>query len=263
MAAEIVINLKNVCTQFGTRKIHTGIDLAIRRGEILAIAGGSGSGKSVLLREMIMLHKPTSGIIEIFGEDTATITKQQAHQLAMRWGVMFQHGGLFSSLSVLENIELPLREHSQLPNDLIADIARWKLTLTGLKTEDGLKSPNELSGGMVKRASLARALALDPELLFLDEPTSGLDPASVAGVNELILRTNQQFGMTIVIVSHEIELLWEVCDRVAILGEGIVLAVGSMQELSQNQHPIVRAYFPAQSAPKQSKTSEKHYARQS
>ena len=260
MPAQVVINLKNVCTQFGSHKIHTGVNLEIRRGEVLAIAGGSGSGKSVLLREMVLLQKISSGTIEIFGRDSASFTKQQIHQLALRWGVMFQHGGLFSSLSVLENIELPLREHSQLPGDLIEDIARWKLSLTGLKAEDGLKNPNELSGGMVKRASLARALALDPELLFLDEPTSGLDPASVAGVNDLILRTSKQFGMTIVIISHEIELLWEVCDRVAILGEGKVLAIGSMQELSQNQHPIVRAYFPARPAPKQSKNIEISYA---
>lgn len=249
MASDVVISLKNVCTQFGNHKVHTGINLDVHRGEVLAVAGGSGSGKSVLLREMILLQKPSSGTIEIFGEDTAEFTEQQAHNLAMRWGVMFQHGGLFSSLNVLQNIELPLREHTKLPNDLIESIARWKLSLTGLPREDGLKNPNELSGGMVKRASLARALALDPDLLFLDEPTSGLDPASVSGVNELILRTSKLYAMTIVIVSHEIELLWQVCDRVAILGEGRVLAIGSMKELSTNEHPIVRAYFPEQRTP--------------
>ena len=260
MTSKVVIKLKDVCTEFGAHKVHTDLNLEVRRGEILAIAGGSGSGKSVLLRELVSLQQPTSGSIEIFGEDTATFNAAQKHRLAMRWGVMFQHGGLFSSLTVLENIELPLREHSQLPNDVIADIARWKLSLTGLKPEDGFKSPNELSGGMVKRASLARALALDPELLFLDEPTSGLDPASVTGVNDLILRTRKQFGMTIVIISHEIELLWQVCDRVAILGERKVLAVGSMQELSNNPHPIVRAYFPAKPEHHRSNTTESSYA---
>lgn len=243
MAMDAVITLNNLCTQFGSHKVHTDLNLEIRQGEVFAIAGGSGSGKSVLLKEMVLLQKPTSGLIEIFGKNTATLNDDEVHTLALRWGVMFQHGGLFSSLSVLQNIELPLREHSKLPLEIIREIARWKLSLTGLSPDDGLKSPNQLSGGMVKRASLARALALDPELLFLDEPTSGLDPASVVGINELIVQTKQLYGMTIVIISHEIELLWQVCDRVAILGEGRVLAVGSMQELSLHEHPIVRAYF--------------------
>ena len=240
---DLVIEMQKVCTRFGSHAVHTDLDLDVRRGEILAIAGGSGSGKSVLLREMILLQRPTSGSIRIFGQDIATLSGPEAHALRRRWGVMFQHGGLFSSLNVRENVGLPLREHSTLDDALIDDIAEWKLSLTGLPPDAGLKSPGELSGGMLKRASLARALALDPELLFLDEPTSGLDPASSAGVDALILRTHALYGLTIVMVTHDLDLLWQVSDRVAVLGEGRVLATGSMAELSHDTHPIVQAYF--------------------
>ena len=243
VSEEVVIAMHKVCTRFGSHAVHTDLDLEVRRGEIVAIAGGSGSGKSVLLREMIGLQRPTSGTVEVFGTDLAALTEDQMHALRMRWGVMFQRGGLFSALSVRDNVGLPLREQGQLDPALIDAIADWKISLTGLPAESALKQPDELSGGMLKRASLARAIALDPELLFLDEPTSGLDPASAAGVNELILRTHALYGMTIVIVSHDVELLWQVCDRVAVLGEGRVLASGSMDELSQNPHPIVQAYF--------------------
>ena len=240
---DLVIEMRKVCTRFGSLAVHTDLDLDVRRGEIFAIAGGRGSGKSVLLREMILLQRPTSGSIRLFGQDIATLTDREAHTLRRRWGVMFQHGGLFSSLTVRENVGLPLREHSTLDDALIDDIAEWKLSLTGLPPDAGLKSPGELSGGMLKRASLARAIALDPELLFLDEPTSGLDPASSVGVDELILRTHALYRPTIVIVTHDLDLLWRVSDRVAVLGEGRVLATGSMEELSHDTHPIVRAYF--------------------
>ena len=248
MNADLVIELNKVCTTFGDHAVHTDLDLEVRRGEILAIAGGSGSGKSVLLREMILLQRPTSGTVKLFGDDTATLSEEQAHALRLRWGVMFQHGGLFSAITVRENVGLPLREHSELDDALIDGIADWKLSLTGLAPEVGLKMPGELSGGMLKRASLARAIALDPELLFLDEPTSGLDPASSAGVDELILRTHELYGLTIVMVTHDLDLLWKVSDRVAVLGEGRVLATGSMTELSHHEHPIVRAYFADQEA---------------
>ena len=252
MDADLVIEMRKVCTRFGSHAVHTDLDLEVRRGEIVAIAGGSGSGKSVLLREMILLQRPTSGQVRLFGDDVADLTDAQAHALRLRWGVMFQHGGLFSALNVRQNIGLPLREHSRLDPALIDAIAEWKLSLTGLPPEAGLKQPDELSGGMLKRASLARAIALDPELLFLDEPTSGLDPASSAGVNELILRTHALYGLTVLIVTHDLDLLWQVCDRVAVLGEGRVLASGSMQELSHHEHPTVRAYFadPRADAPK-------------
>lgn len=241
--APAVIEMQQVCTRFGTHAVHTNLDLRVQQGEILAIAGGSGSGKSVLLREMILLQKPTSGTIRLFDDDIATLDEAQALRLRQRWGVMFQHGGLFSALTVRENVGLPLREHSDLDDGLIDEIADWKLSLTGLPAEASLKMPDELSGGMLKRASLARALALDPELLFLDEPTSGLDPASAAGVDTLILSTHALYGLTIVMITHDLDLLWQVADRVAVLGEGRVLAIGTMAELAEVEHPIVKAYF--------------------
>jgi phospholipid/cholesterol/gamma-HCH transport system ATP-binding protein len=238
-----VIEMQHVCTRFGSHAVHENLDLSVRRGEILGLAGGSGSGKSVLLREMILLQRPSSGRIKLFGVDVAALEPEQALALRRRWGVMFQRGGLFSSLTVRQNVALPLREHSRLDAGLIDQIAEWKLALTGLPPEAGLKLPGELSGGMLKRAALARAIALDPELLFLDEPTSGLDPASSSGVDELILRTHALFGPTIVIVTHDLDLMWQVSDRVAVLGEGRVLALGTMEELSHHTHPIVSAYF--------------------
>ena len=242
-SAPAVIELQQVCTRFGNHSVHEGLDLSVRRGEILGLAGGSGSGKSVLLREMILLQRPNSGRIQLFGEDVATLDAAQALALRRRWGVMFQGGGLFSSLTVRQNVGLPLREHTGLADALIDEIAEWKLALTGLAPEAALQLPGELSGGMLKRAALARALALDPELLFLDEPTSGLDPASAAGVDDLILHTHALFGPTIVIVSHDLELLWQVTDRVAVLGEGRVIALDTMDALAQHEHAAVRAYF--------------------
>lgn len=245
MAADddAVIDMRNIVMRFGSHVVHDGLNLSVRRGEILGLAGGSGSGKSVLLREMILLQRPTSGVVKLFGQDTATLDAAGVQALRLRWGVMFQRGGLFSALTVRDNVALPLREHSPLDPALIADIAEWKLALTGLPPDAGLKLPGELSGGMLKRAALARALALAPELLFLDEPTSGLDPASSAGVDELILKTHALNQPTIVIVSHDLDLLWQVCDRVAVLGEGRVLALGTMAELAQDPQPTVRAYF--------------------
>ncbi len=238
-----VIELREICTRFGSHTVHEGLNLCVRRGEILGLAGGSGSGKSVLLREMIGLQRPNSGEVRVFDQDLATLDAAQGQAMRRRWGVMFQRGGLFGSLSVRQNVGLPLREHSALDDALIDSIAEWKLALTGLPPEAGLKLPSELSGGMLKRAALARAIALDPELLFLDEPTSGLDPASSGGVDELILRTQALFDPTIVIVSHDLDLLWQVCDRVAVLGDGRVLALGTMDELSQDSQPTVAAYF--------------------
>ena len=240
---QIAIELREVCTQFGAHKVHTGLNLVVRRGEILAIAGGSGSGKSVLLREMLLLQQPSSGSIHVFGRDIGTLNAADTIVLRQQCGVMFQKGGLFSALTVRENVGLPLREHSVLDNALIDSLADWKISLTGLKPEAGSLSPNELSGGMLKRAALARAIALDPALLFLDEPTSGLDPASSAGVDALILRLHELFGLTVVMITHDLDLLWHVSDRVAVLGEGKILATGSMSELSNHQHPIVRSYF--------------------
>ena len=240
---EVVIEIDKVSTRFGAHVVHSDVSLDVRRKEIFAIIGGSGSGKSTLLREMILLQQPSSGSIRILGTDLKNIGEAQALALRQRWGVLFQHGGLFGSLTVLENIGLPLREHTKLGDALIDEIAAWKLAMAGLAPEVGAQYPAELSGGMMKRASLARALALDPELLFLDEPTAGLDPDSADGVDELVLKLRDVFGLTIVIITHDLDLLWQVTDRVAVLGDGTVQAIGSMAELARIDKPAVRQFF--------------------
>ncbi|EKD96838.1 MAG: hypothetical protein ACD_23C01230G0002 [uncultured bacterium] len=240
---DIVIDMRQVVTRFGSHVVHQNLNLQVRRAEVFAIIGGSGSGKSTLLREMILLRRPDAGSIKVLGVDLQDLSREAALDLRLRWGVMFQHGGLFGSLTVLENIGLPLREHTRLGNKLIDEIAAWKLDMTGLKPEVGAQYPAQLSGGMMKRASLARALALDPELLFLDEPTAGLDPESAGGVDELVLHLRDLFGLTIVMISHDLDLLWQVTDRVAVLGEGTVQGVGSMAELAQLDQPTVRPFF--------------------
>lgn len=241
--AQAVIEMNNVTTRFGSHVVHSGINLTVRQAEIFAVIGGSGSGKSTLLREMILLQQPNSGTIRVLGADLATLTDDAALALRQRWGVMFQNGGLFGSLTVTENVGLPLREHTALDNALIDDIAAWKLAMAGLKPEVGAQYPPELSGGMMKRASLARALALDPELLFLDEPTAGLDPVSAAGVDELILKLRDLFGLTIVMITHDLDLLWQVADRVAVLADGKVQGIGTMDELSKMNDPAIRQFF--------------------
>lgn len=241
--APAVIEISKLSTRFGEHVVHRDIDLAVRRAEIFAVIGGSGSGKSTLLREMILLHRPDSGAIRVLGVDLGDIDDAQALALRQRWGVMFQHGGLFGSLTIKENIGLPLREYTALDDALIDEIAACKLALTGLKAEVGDQYPSELSGGMLKRASLARALALDPQLLFLDEPTAGLDPQSAAEVDELVLSLRDLFGLTIVMITHDLDLLWAVADRVAVLGDGCLQGVGTMDELAQIDHPAVRQFF--------------------
>jgi len=238
-----VIEMKNVCTRFGEHVVHAGVDLQVRRAEVFAVIGGSGSGKSTLLREMILLQQPNSGSIRVLGVDLKNITDEAALALRQRWGVMFQHGGLFSSLTVLENIALPLHEHTKLADGLIAEAAAAKLALVDLLPEVGSQYPSELSGGMMKRASLARALVLEPELLFLDEPTAGLDPASAGSVDELILKLRQRSGLTIVMITHDLDLLWRVANRVAVLAEGKVQGTGSMAELARMEQPVIRSFF--------------------
>jgi phospholipid/cholesterol/gamma-HCH transport system ATP-binding protein len=239
----IVIDIRNVSTRFGEKVVHSDINLQIKRGEIFAIIGGSGSGKSTLLREMILLHQPDSGSISILGHDLQSIDEAAVRALRLRLGVMFQKGGLFGSLDVRENVGLPLREHTTLDDALIDEVSAWKIALAGLAPETGRLYPSELSGGMLKRAALARALALDPELVFLDEPTAGLDPSSAAGVDELVLRLRDSFGLTVVMITHDLDMLWQVADRVAVLGDGKVQGIGSMAELSQQDHPAIRQFF--------------------
>lgn len=240
---ETVIEIRHLSTRFGEHVVHSDIDLDVRRGEIFAVIGGSGSGKSTLLREMILLQRPTTGCVRVLGVDLEQLSDDDALALRQRWGVMFQHGGLFGSLTVSENIGLPLHEHTTLQDRLIDDIAAWKLGLTGLAPEVGAQYPSELSGGMMKRASLARALVMDPELLFLDEPTAGLDPHSAGGVDALVHKLRDQFGLTIVMITHDLDLLWQVADRVAVLADGKVQGIGSMSELSHMEVPAIRQFF--------------------
>lgn len=238
-----VIEMRQVCTRFGSHVVHADLDLDVQRGEIFAIVGGSGSGKSTLLREMIMLHRPNAGTVKILDTDVLTASPDEALVLRRRWGVMFQYGGLFGTLNVRDNVGLPLREHTDLDDRLIDEVAAWKISLSGLEPEAGLQYPTQLSGGMLKRASMARALALDPELLFLDEPTAGLDPGGAGGIDALVSRLAELYQLTIVIITHDLDFLWQVTDRVAVLGEGKVVGVGSMSELAHMEHPDIRVYF--------------------
>jgi phospholipid/cholesterol/gamma-HCH transport system ATP-binding protein len=242
-APDIVLEMHAVVTRFGDHVVHNGVELQVHRSEIFAVIGGSGSGKSTLLREMILLQIPSAGQIKVLGVELAGISDAAALALRLRIGVLFQHGGLFGALTVLENIGLPLREHRQLAEQEVDAIAAQKLTELGLDAAVAHQYPSELSGGMLKRAALARALVLTPELLFLDEPTAGLDPHSAAGIDALVLTLRQQSGLTIVMITHDLDLLWQVADRVAVLAEGKVQAVGSMAQLASSDNPAVQAFF--------------------
>lgn len=239
----MAIAMKGVTTRFGNHVVHRGINLNVRKGEVFAIIGGSGSGKSTLLREMILLHTPDEGSVQVLGVELARITPAQALALRQRFGVLFQYGGLFSALTVLENIGLPLREHRKLPDAQVDAMAAAKLEQVGLQAEVGRQLPSELSGGMLKRAALARALVLEPELLFLDEPTAGLDPQSAAGIDALVLQLCAQSGLTVVMITHDLDTLWQVADRVAVLADGTVQAVDTMEALARVDNPAVRAFF--------------------
>lgn len=240
---EIIISIRDLRTVFDTRVIHDGIDLDVYRGEVLALVGGSGSGKSTLLREMIMLQTPDAGAVNLFGEDVVGISEAGARRLRRRFGVLFQQGALFSGLTVLENVGLPLREHTRLDNAMIDALAQLKILQAGLEPGAAALYPSELSGGMIKRAALARAMVLDPEVLFLDEPTSGLDPGSAGSFDELVLRLKDMLGLTVIMVTHDLDSLWEAADRVAVLGDTRLRGVGSMEVLSVSTEPHVVDYF--------------------
>lgn len=237
------IEIRQLSTRFGDHVVHAALDLDVRQGEIFALIGGSGSGKSTLLREMILLQLPNAGSIRVLGVDLKNIGDAEALALRLRWGVMFQHGGLFGALTVMENIGLPLREHRKMDEASIDAVAAKKLAMAGLEPKVGAQYPAELSGGMMKRASLARALALDPELLFLDEPTAGLDPESAGEVDQLVRKLRDQFGLTIVMITHDLDLLWQVADRVAVLADGKVQGIGTMSELAEMDQPAIRKFF--------------------
>jgi phospholipid/cholesterol/gamma-HCH transport system ATP-binding protein len=237
-----IISLRGIVNRFGRQVVHDGVDLDIKRGEVLGIVGGSGTGKSVLLRTIIGLNHPAEGSIEILGKSMLEMNERDRRQIEERWGVLFQNGALFSSLTVAENIEAPLKEHTRLPPELRREIADLKIRLVGLAPEAGAKYPSELSGGMKKRAGLARALALDPEILFLDEPTAGLDPIGAAEFDELIQSLQRSLGLTVVMITHDLDSLAAICDRIAVLVDKKI-KVGTLAELQQDDHPWIKSYF--------------------
>ena len=237
--APAIVSARDLVNRFGRQTVHDRIDLVVRQGEIMGIAGGSGSGKSVLLKTLVGLHRPDSGEVELDGKPIDAIGRDEKATLI---GVMFQQGALFSSLSVAQNIMLPLEQHTSLPTEEQEKIAAMKLALAGLPAETGLKFPAELSGGMVKRAAFARALALDPRILFLDEPTSDLDPLTAGGIDALVRELNQSLGVTVIIVTHDLATLFGVCDRVAVLVNGKV-SVGTVEELRRSRDPWIHEFL--------------------
>jgi len=239
---ELVLKLRGVRTQFGDHVVHDDLDFDVFRGEVVGLVGGSGTGKSVLLRTILGLNPLRSGTIEMLGVDVDAVSGKEREALLARIGVQFQDGALFSSLTVADNIIVPIREHAELDEPIMQSIAALKVALVGLPADTGDKKPSELSGGMRKRASLARALALDPELLFLDEPTAGLDPIGATHYDELISQLRQSLGLTVLMVTHDLDSLAAVCDRIAVLLDKRVV-VGTMAEMLAYDHPWVREYF--------------------
>ena len=241
---EHLIHVRGLRNSFGEQVIHDGLDLDVRKGEILGVVGGSGTGKSVLMRTIIGLQTPDAGEITVFGEPTIGREATEAVDVRKRWGVLFQGGALFSTLTVAENVAVPLREfYRELPQALMDEIASYKVVMTGLPADAGPKYPAELSGGMKKRAGLARALALDPELLFLDEPTAGLDPIGAAAFDQLIASLQKTLGLTVFLITHDLDTLYAICDRVAVLADKKVIAVGTIDELIALDHPWIEEYF--------------------
>lgn len=243
MRSDTIVEVDHLNTRFGAAVVHEDVSLTVRQGEIFALVGASGCGKSTLLREIILLQQPVSGSIRVFGREVVGLSDEEALPLRRRWGVMFERGALFSSLTVTENVGMVLEEHTRLSASLIAEIAAVKIALTGLPEDAGSKYLSELSGGMRKRAALARAIALDPEVLFLDEPTAGLDPLSATGIDELVRQLRDTLGLTIMMVTHDLDLLWRAADRVGVLEGGRILGTGTMAELSRSGHPLIREYF--------------------
>ena len=241
---EFPIQVEGLVNRFGEQTIHDGLDLNVKRGEILGVVGGSGTGKSVLMRSIIGLQPPTEGSIKVFGRSITDADPDEALGIRDRWGVLFQGGALFSTLTVGENVEVPLKQfYPDLSPELMHDIARYKVLLSGLPEEAVNKYPSELSGGMKKRAGLARALSLDPELLFLDEPTAGLDPIGAAAFDQLTLQLKKALGLTVFLITHDLDSLHEICDRVAVLADKKVIAVDTVPNLMELDHEWIQEYF--------------------
>ena len=241
-SAEPIIVVEGLRTQFGPQVIHDNLDLEVRRGEVLGVVGGSGTGKSVLLRTIVGLNPARAGSITVFGVNAAGLSEAEQRRLQSRWGVLFQAGALFSSLTVSQNIQVPFKEHTDLPAELMDELTGLKIELVGLPADACGKFPSELSGGMRKRVGLARALALDPEILFLDEPTAGLNPIGAAAFDQLIRSLQQSLGLTVFMVTHDLDSLATICDRIAVLVDKRI-KVGTMAELLQDDHPWIREYF--------------------
>jgi phospholipid/cholesterol/gamma-HCH transport system ATP-binding protein len=240
---EVVLSARDVVVSFGDKTILNHLDLDVYRGEVLGFVGGSGAGKSVLMRTIIGLVQKTAGKIGVFGQDLDTATDEQLVAIEQRWGILFQQGALFSSLNVLQNVQFPIREYLDVSERLMDEIAVAKLEMVGLSPDVAIKFPSELSGGMIKRVALARALALDPELVFLDEPTSGLDPIGAGEFDELIKTLQRTLGLTVYMVTHDLDSLHAICDRIAVLAGGKVILTGTMGDMLASEHPWLKAYF--------------------
>ena len=243
VTTQAVVEVRGLVNRFGTQTVHDRLDVDVYRGEILGVVGGSGSGKSVLLRSIVGLLRPTAGSVSVFGENLLTLPSARRSELEQRFGVLFQSGALFSSLTVVENVALPLIEHGGLDREDATHVAGVKLALVGLSRDAAHKPPSALSGGMIKRAALARALALDPEILFLDEPTAGLDPISAAAFDQLLLTLRNALGLTVFLVTHDLDTLYTVCDRVAVLSQKKVLVAGPLDVVAAADDAWVQAYF--------------------
>jgi len=239
---DIVIRVRGLVTRFGAQTVHDGLDLDVRRGEVIGVVGASGTGKSVLLRSIVGLRRPQGGSVEVLGRDVLHADESVLRALEQRWGVLFQDGALFSSLTVMQNIEVPMREHCRMPERLMDEIAACKIALVGLPEPTAEKFPSELSGGMRKRAGLARALALDPEILFLDEPTAGLDPIAASEFDRLIGDLKASLGLTVFLVTHDLDTLFAICDRVAVLVDNKI-RIGTLAQHLADDHPWIRSYF--------------------
>ena len=240
---EAIIECRGVVNRFGSQVVHDGLDLDVYRGEVLGIVGGSGTGKSVLLRSIVGLNRPAAGSIRVFGVDVLNTSEAEREAVSRRWGVLFQQGALFSALTVQQNVEAPMRELLNIAPHLREALAQLKISMVGLAPTACDKYPSELSGGMQKRAGLARALALDPEIVFLDEPTAGLDPIGAAAFDDLIRQLKETLGLTVFMVTHDLDSLHAICDRIAVLAEKKVLVTGTMADMLKVDHPWVHEYF--------------------